>query len=323
MAENNVIPTLHRTCDVLGIGVSVMDTIFVVDDLPVHESVTEARIRSVGIGGGVTVAISTVGLLGGNAELIDVLGTDVTSQAIVQRIEQCGVNTANIVRDSICSPSLASVLVLRGDGSRSIVFSPGNAETLNFDDSCLSLISSASILHINGRHLQLCKKAAGLAKGFGTKVSYDGGAHRYRKEIVQLLHLVDLLIVSQHFAIAHAESKGSSYTDAESLTSLLRDDFGSELIVLTLGASGSWISPAGCEGWMQSAFNFASITDTTGCGDTYHGAFLWAVARGASYKECGEIASFVSAQNTQGLGALAFDRDSTLEYLRVEYPRLF
>jgi sugar/nucleoside kinase (ribokinase family) len=323
MAENSIVPNPNQSCDVFGIGVSVMDTILVVDELPTQESVAEAKARSVGIGGGVTVALSTIGLLGGSAELVDKLGVDVTSQAIVDRISQCGVNTANVVRDSDCSPSLACVLVLSKNGSRSIIFSPGNAESLNADDKCLSAIGNAKILHINGRHLQLSKKAASLAHDCGTKVSYDGGAHRYRKEVVPLLHLVDFLIVSEQFAMAHAESKAVPYTDASSLASLLQDDFGCELVVITLGEKGSWISPIGCSSWLQPVFNMTDIIDTTGCGDTYHGGFLWAITRGASYKECGEIASYVSAQNTQGLGALAFDCDSTLKQLHKDYSHLF
>ena len=48
------------------------------------------------------------------------------------------------------------------------------------------------------------------------------------------------------------------------------------------------------------------MVDTTGCGDTYHGAFLFGLASGWPLRECARLASRVAAENCRFLGGAAF-----------------
>jgi sugar/nucleoside kinase (ribokinase family) len=77
---------------------------------------------------------------------------------------------------------------------------------------------------------------------------------------------------------------------------------GPGLVVITDGTKGSWIYPQRGEAFFQPAFLMPAVVDTTGCGDSYHGAFLFGLARGWSLEKTAALASAVAALNSQHLG---------------------
>jgi len=52
----------------------------------------------------------------------------------------------------------------------------------------------------------------------------------------------------------------------------------------------------------QPAFMMDNVVDTTGCGDGYHGGFLYGILNKMSLKKSAQFASAVAAINTQTLG---------------------
>ena len=83
---------MQKQFDILGIGVSVCDIALVIDELPQEETVVRAKERSVGLGGGVAVAVATAGVLGGSVALADQLGLDPMSDMIVSVLERASVD---------------------------------------------------------------------------------------------------------------------------------------------------------------------------------------------------------------------------------------
>ncbi len=299
---------MNKTFDITGIGVSVLDTALVVDQLPGSEDVIRASQRAMGLGGGVSVAIATAGLLGGRVALADSLGDDVASESIIAELQRANVNLSTLQQTSEESASVASILVEAASGKRTIVYSPGTAHDLTWNDAIARQIAASRILHINGRHLDACHRGIDVAKSNSVKVSFDGGAHRYRGEVLPFVQASDVLIVAEHFAMAHlnaCEAKLPNSSPPE-LVASLQHCFEAEIIAVTCGERGSWIGVRGESIWHQSASPANPVRDTTGCGDTYHGAFLLSLAKGLPIKRCGEIASIVAGSNAEHLGALAF-----------------
>ena len=56
----------------------------------------------------------------------------------------------------------------------------------------------------------------------------------------------------------------------------------------------------------QIALDPERAVDTTGCGDTFHGAFLHAYVSGMSLSEAARLAAKVASKNAQAMGGLAF-----------------
>tara|TARA_R110002073_G_scaffold56905_14_gene144793 strand:- start:7280 stop:8209 length:930 start_codon:yes stop_codon:yes gene_type:complete len=300
---------LQKQFDVIGIGVSVLDAVMVVDGFPAEETVVRAEQRAVGIGGGIAVATATAGALGGRAAFADLLGFDPMSESILAALRAASVDVSCVRQSEDQTASVATIWVNAASASRTIVFSPASDLELAWSDELARGVAAAKILHLNGRHLRTCLQAIEIAKQHGTLVSFDGGAHRYRSEVLPLVRASDILIVSEHFAHEHfkSQTKSNAGVSPSELVSFLQSEFGSRCVGVTCGERGSWIAETDQSPWHQPATTVEAVCDTTGCGDTYHGAFLFAWSQGRSPRKCAEVASLVAAHNATELGAFAFD----------------
>lgn len=316
---------MEKRFDVTGIGVSVFDVIMVIGQMPQEEAVVRARQRAAGIGGGIAVACATAGALGGRVRFADRLGYDPLSESIIASLEAASVDVSCLQRSEQDRASVATIWVQEASGSRTIVFSPGpESHDLVWSESLAESVASSRILHINGRHLSACLQAIHVAREYDVQVSFDGGAHRYRPEVLPLVCASNILIVSEHFALSHWRASTSStgaIAPAE-LTAFLLAEFECRLVGVTCGERGSWLAVRGGQPWHQEAVAVDAVRDTTGCGDTYHGAFLLAVAKGLSPVECGRMAALVAAENAACLGAFGFDAATVRDRLWREYPQL-
>jgi sulfofructose kinase len=285
-----------RSYDVVGLGVSTLDLLMVIDDFPERESVQRAHSSLLQGGGPVATAMVTVARLGGRAAMVDKVGDDWRGNLILQEFAREGVATEHAVVSAGHSSSIASIQVRKADGARSITYAPGDTEELSAAEVPEDVVASAKILHLNGRHFDACIAAAGLGKRHGVVVSFDGGAHRYRPELKELVALSDVCIVARDFAFSFSGAKSLEASAAALL------DAGPGMVVVTAGSEGSWLFEKGDEPFHQPAFEAGRVVDTTGAGDAYHGAFLFGLARGYSLRSCALMASAVAALNTEALG---------------------
>ncbi len=285
--------------DVLGLGVSTLDVLTLVEHFPQGDEVQRADEITIQGGGPVATALATLSRLGARTAMLDRLGDDWRGERIRAEFIQQGVSVEHILIQPGCTSSLASVWVQQGSGARSIAYAPGSAAELDATDVPEALLRSAKFLHVNGRHWRACLHAARLAKSAGVQVSFDGGAHRYRAEMRSLLPLCDVCILSQHFAQAYtqrAEIPGAAHA-------LLQE--GMRVLVITDGLRGSWVFDNQGSAFHQPAFLLPAVADTTGCGDAYHGAFLFGLLRAYSLAQTAALASAVAALNSRRLGGRA------------------
>jgi sulfofructose kinase len=282
--------------DVVGLGVSTVDVVTLLDHFPAQEEVQRAIAATVQGGGPVATALVTLARLGAQVAMLDVLGNDWRGVLVRDEFQREGVCTDYLKLVEGCTSSIASILVRQRDGARSIAYAPGTAPELSAADVPRDVIASARILHLNGRHWEACLQACRCARESRVRVSFDGGAHRYRPEIKRLVPLTDICIVARDFA-----EKYTQETDIRNAAdALLRD--GPELVVITDGLRGSWIYPRQGLAFHQPAYLMPNVVDTTGCGDSYHGAFLFGLLKGLDLEKTASLASAVAALNSQRLG---------------------
>ena len=77
---------------------------------------------------------------------------------------------------------------------------------------------------------------------------------------------------------------------------------GPGLVVITDGVKGSWIHTQEGQYFHQLAYLLPQAVDTTGCGDSYHGAFLFGLLQGFELEKTASFASAAAAINSQHLG---------------------
>jgi sugar/nucleoside kinase (ribokinase family) len=284
------------TFDVIGLGVSTVDVVMQVDHFPNDEEVQRASEVMVQGGGPVATALVTLVRLGARVAMLDTVGDDWRGDLIREEYRRERVDTAYLRVASGYTSSVASVLVRREDGARCIVYAPGSAPTLSAADVPRQVIASARFLHVNGRHWEACLAACRCARESRVQVSFDGGAHLYRPELRELVPLVDVCIVARDFAEQYTQAR-----DVRTAAHMLLDE-GPSLVVVTQGTRGSWVYPRHGEAFHQPAYLLPGVVDTTGCGDSFHGAFLFGLLKEMPLERTAALASAVAALNSQHLG---------------------
>jgi sugar/nucleoside kinase (ribokinase family) len=288
-----------KRLDVLGLGVSTVDALYLVDHFPSDEENQQALAMTLQGGGPVATAIVTLARLGARTAMADTLGDDWRGEFVRRSFSEERVDDEFLEIHAGAASTLSCVLVRQHDGARSIVWYPGSAPALVPNERLRRAVEGARFVHLNGRHFEACVQACEWAHRSGGKVSFDGGAHRFRPELLRLVPLTDVCIVARQFAQAYT---GEAEAEAASLRLLAE---GPELVVITDGTQGSWIHGRHEPPFAQPAFRMSPVVDTTGCGDSFHGAFLFGLLQGMGLHATARFASAVAALNTQALGGRA------------------
>jgi sugar/nucleoside kinase (ribokinase family) len=290
---------MNKTFDVIGLGVSTVDLLNVVDHFPDKEEVQKSVCSTMQGGGPIATAIVTLARLGAKVAMIDSIGDDWFSKQIVNEFRSEKVETCFIKTNHAATSSMATILVRKSDGARTIIFSPGNSPIISADEITPELISQAKYIHMNGRHFNACLKACSVAKSVGTKISFDGGSHRFREELKEIIPLTNICIIAKEFAVSCTSNTEISAAAKTILNS------GPEIVIITDGLNGSFLFTKEIDGYHQKAFKLESTVDTTGCGDSYHGAFLFGLVYGYNLYESMKFASAVATINSTKLGGRA------------------
>ena len=282
--------------DILGLGVAVVDVLARVAHFPAGDDVQQAEAITLSCGGPVATALAAAARLGATTMMLDAIGDDWRGQLISASLHRAGVDCSRLFLRPGGESGLASILVRQVDGARAIHFVPGTCAEIRPEELDLNLVRGARVLHLNGRHFEAALLAAGEARKAGVLVSLDGGAGRFRAEMRQLIPLVDVCIVARAFARDFSGEK-EPFLQAQAF-----QQAGPRLVVITDGLRGSYVLREGDRWFHQPAFPVENVVDTTGCGDAYHGAFLFGLCRDYSIESCARLASAVAAINATGLG---------------------
>ena len=258
----------NEVIDIVGIGASTLDRFIVVDHFPTGREVQQAISSTTDGGGPVATALATAGKYGSQTVMIDRIGDDMVGRYILEDFHKYNVNTEGIQVDVDAKSGTATILVKQKTGERAVFFERSTATEPEFLEAHKQLIESAYILHINGRHRKLMRSAMAVAKEVGTIISLDGGAQRYDEDMKPITEASHIVIVARDYA-----EKYTGTTNLEDACRIIHER-GALVAGVTDGANGSYfVWPDGtfyrCEPFTQ-----ANVVDTTGAGDSFHGAFL-------------------------------------------------
>ena len=275
---------MNLTPHITGIGYCGMDYLCKVPHVPLDDKVE--IIESLVQGGGPSVtAIVAAARLGARTAFCGAVGDDERGAQIISGLSDEGVDTRCVkIRRKAESPSSFCWIEQKG-GKRSIAWSRGTARALSPREVDRDLIRESCVLHLDGHQAKAALAAAEIARRQGVTVSIDAGT--MVPEIGKLLELCDLVIASEKFA--------ARYTgEADTAIAVKRLFAGNrKFSAVTLGKAGS-IGFDGKRLFKCPAFQ-VDVVDTTGAGDVYHGAFIFAYARGKTWAECMRFAAAVSA----------------------------
>ena len=284
--------------DIVGIGASTIDTFYLVDEFPGEEGVYESDQSVVSGGGPVATALAAASALGSRTAMFDRIGDDWRGDRILSEFKNFGVDVSGIIKEAGAESSGATALVRRRDGARAITFTRATCRELNTDEVNAEYIAGAKILHLNGRHHEASMYACEVARDLGVKISFDGGANRFRESSRDYVRRSDICIVALDFAMNYT----AIAQDIDAMAEAIFAEGVAELVAITDGTNGSWVFRSSGEKFHQPAIAADKVIDTTGCGDVYHGAFLHHYAQGASPEHAALEASKWASKTCEGLG---------------------
>ena len=258
----------QKNIDIVGIGASTLDRFIVVDHYPTGREVQQVVSSTTDGGGPVATALAVAGKYGACTAMIDSIGDDMVGRHILDDFEKYNVNTNAIQVERGAKSSVATILVKQSTGERAVFFERSTATEPDFLEVHKQLIEDAYILHINGRHRQLMRSAMAVAKEAGTIISLDGGAQRYDEDMKPITEDSHIVIVARDYA-----EKYTGTTNLEDACRIIHDR-GALIAGVTDGANGSYFVWPDGTAYRCEPFPQKSIVDTTGAGDSFHGAFL-------------------------------------------------
>lgn len=295
---------------VIGVGAAVVDYIGVVDHYPGPDTQIEMQTFSRQTGGNVATALVTLARLGVNTGFLGKFGDDELGRQVHAGLLSNGVNLDGSVIQPGGTMGFAFIIVEAGTGRRTILWTGDGKSHLTAQELNRKLILSSQYLHLDHYSIDAAIAAAKIAKQGGVQVVLD--AESVHPEIDTLLPLVDVLIVCAAFAREY-----SGCDDCEDALKFLHKNTAAHTVAITAGDAGSYCRDnTGTH--RQLAFPVSAL-DTTGCGDVYHGAFIYGLIEQWPLARTAEFASAAAALNCRALGGQAGipDLDEVEAFTRV------
>lgn len=260
--------------DVLGLGAVAIDDLLYIDAYPPPDAKAPVVFRQRQLGGLTATALVTVARLGARSAYAGVLGDDELSEAAAAGLAHEGIDLTHLVRRANARPIHSTIVVAQQQPTRNIFFDSNNVVGADAELPPAAVIQRARVLLVDNFGVEGMVRAARIAHDTGVPVvgdfeSYDA------PHFAELLSLTDHLIVSASFAQNLTQT-----TDVNDVLERLWEPV-RKAVIVTCGVDGMWyLTNAETKSIRyQPAFSVKTV-DSTGCGDVFHGAYAFALARG-------------------------------------------
>ena len=284
---------MSRSFDVVGIGENSVDLVYRVPMIPAANAKVAASEHRVSCGGQVATTLAACAALGLRAAYVGTLGNDENGTRIATALADARVDTSCcIVRDA---PNRHAVIVVdERNGDRTVVWHRDAALTLRLEELPVGVISGARLVHVDDLDEDASLAAARMAAGAGIPVTSD--IDRVTRQTLTLLAESTVPIFS-----AHVPSALTGETDPARALRMLRADYPQWLCV-TLGVDGAMLLE-GDRLHHVPAFAVDAV-DTTGAGDIFRAAFIYALLQKRPPIEILKFATAAAAMSCTREGAL-------------------
>lgn len=290
--------TLDSKGDVIGFGALNMDKIYSVDRIPQKDD--EVFVTGLETHPGGSAANTIIGLarLRMNAGLVGKLGNDEEGDRILQGFQKEGVDTTGIIRSKGRSGS--AMVLVDGQGNRSIIVDPGVNDTISCDEINLNHIYNFKLLHLTSF---ICRtgdesfeRQRKLVEDFQGIISFDPGMVYARRGIKGLRGLLRSTKIFMPNAAELKVLTGENYR--QGAARILEE--GPGVVAVKLGRNGCYITDGDQE--VEVPAYPVSAVDTTGAGDAFNAGFIFGYLRGFNLKKCGELGNIVAGRCIQYRG---------------------
>ncbi len=240
--------------------------------------------------------------LGARTALVGALGNDGLGDSLLALVQS---HSVTAYEQRVDAPTALSIILLDAARERHFIYQPGHNLAFRYEDLDTQAVEEARIVCIGGalalprfdgagtRRLLERAKAAGALTAMDLRI---GNVDYDRSKLKDCLPLTDYLLPSEWEAEWLTGVQGDAPRMAAELHAL-----GAKNCVIKLGSKGCYVSADGVEDFVASYP--CRCVDTTGAGDTFVGAFLYAKTRGWDVLECARFACAAGSIAVEHKGA--------------------
>jgi sugar/nucleoside kinase (ribokinase family) len=289
-------------CDLVCVGLTTLDLLGrSIDEIPESGGTTlieEIRVTPAGTAAAAAMAAARMGL---HARLVGAVGDDEMGKVVRDGLERCGVDIS-LLQENDAVRTSATILPIRKNGDRPALHALGASLGLRLDEDLDPLLDTR-FLHLGGvglmPHVDGAPAASLLAacreRGVTTTCDLIAPNPTTRDALEPVLPHLDYFMPTLDEALELSDT-----TDAESAAAYFMGR-GTGACIFKNGSEGS-LAATGGQLVRVPAFD-VDVVDTSGCGDTYCGGFITALARGFDLAEACRFASATAALVATGLGS--------------------
>jgi len=278
--------------DVVGLGQCCIDYLGAVKQYPDINEKEEVSNLTVQGGGPVATAMVTLSRLGASTAFIGKISDDYFGSLIKDGLTSEFVNIDHIIVEKDKRSQFAFIVIEKETGKRTILWSRATVTPLRSEEINRGVINTANVLLLDGLMKEGSMVAAEYARETGVTIVVDAGS--MREGALALVNLSDYFITSEDFAKQFSHGKDPKAVAMELL------ELGAKTVIVTLGEKGSiCVTPE--KYFYQPAFKVKTV-DTTGCGDVFHGAFIFGLLQKWDLSETMRFASATAALKCREVG---------------------
>ena len=281
--------------DVVGLGLNATDVAIEVPCYPAFNSKVEFLSAGLQAGGQVATALTVCRRFGLRAKYIGRVGSDEAGRFQLESLRREGLDVADVRVVPDCPNQAAYIVIDRGTGERTILWRRDPRLDLRPEELRPEMIQGARLLHVDGHDTAAAAQAARWARAAGLPVTAD--VDNIYAGLDALLGLTDYLISSESFPAAYTGESDLF----RALARIQERHPAMKLVAATLGRDGVLGFAAG-QFLYEPAFEVA-CRDTTGAGDVFHGAFIYALLQGWPLARILTFSNAVAGLNCTALGA--------------------
>ena len=229
--------------------------------------------------------------LGGDVTMFTCVGDDAFGDRLIQNLRDNSVKTDYIRKVKDTASGIAIITVAEDDNTIVVISGANNCVTKQYIEEVKDAVLESDIIVLqNEIPLETIAYAAELGCKAGKTVIFNPAP--VSKDVLQVLEHVSYLTPNEHEAAL-------LFPEEADLEQLLARHDGK--VIVTLGAEGAaaWVNGT----MMKIPARKANVVDTTGAGDTFNGAFAYALANAYSVEKALQFANVAASLSTEGFGA--------------------
>jgi sulfofructose kinase len=290
-------PTPPPLWDVIGVGANSVDYVYRIPAVPAVEGpASKMRISShvVSCGGQMATALAACARFGLRTKYIGVVGNDGNGRLVRDELGRRGIDATHLVVRGAAT-RFAVILVPDGSGERIVLWHRDEYAVLRGEELTADLLRSTHVVHVDDEDQEAAMTAVRRAREAGVRVTSD--IDRLTERTEELVAAVTIPILAEHVPEAL-----TGESDPERALRRLRAAH-HELLCVTLGARGAML----LDGDTLHVAPAVPVTavDTTGAGDVFRGAFIYAWLQGWSAPDLLRFANTAAALSCTRPGAMA------------------